>query len=120
MSVGALRVKLVTACAPHVSDLVVAGHDRDAVGVLVLLSPGTKEEACQADLLAALTAHNAANPGNSTRVARALVLADPPSIDRGEITDKGYINQRAVLTHREDKVAEQFALTPSDKVLVVP
>ena len=120
VSVGALRVKLVTACAPHVSDLVVAGHDRDAIGILLFLAPGAKEEECRAELLHSLTAHNAANGGNSTRIARALVLKEPPSTDRGEITDKGYINQRAVLTHRAGEVVELFATTPGAAVLVVP
>ena len=49
------------------------------------------------------------HPGSSTRVARALVLDEPASIDAGEITDKGYINQRAVLDRRADKVAELYA-----------
>lgn len=120
VSVGALRVRLVTACTPHVSDLVVAGHDRDEIGVLLFLSPNQKEAECRSALLAALTAHNAQNGASSTRVARALVLGEPPSIDRGEITDKGYINQRAVLTHRADKVAELFAVTPDEHVMVVP
>ncbi len=120
VSVGALRVKLTTACAPHVSDLVVAGHDRDAIGVLLFLTAGTNEGECRAQLLAALTAHNVANGSNSTRVVRALILEEPPSIDRGELTDKGYINQRAVLAHRADKVEELFDVTPTERVLVVP
>jgi feruloyl-CoA synthase len=51
----------------------------------------------------------ASGTGSATRVARALVLVDPPSIDRGEITDKGSINQRAVLTHRDALVEHLYA-----------
>jgi feruloyl-CoA synthase len=51
----------------------------------------------------------AAGTGSASRVARALVLVDPPSIDRGEVTDKGSINQRAVLTHRDVLVEHLYA-----------
>ena len=51
----------------------------------------------------------AVGTGSATRVARALVLLDPPSIDRGEVTDKGSINQRAVLTQREALVEHLYA-----------
>ena len=56
--------------------------------------------------------------GSSTRVARALVLAEPPSIDRGEITDKGSINQRAVLTHRGADVERLYL--GRDRDVIVP
>jgi feruloyl-CoA synthase len=58
-----------------------------------------------------LRAHNRENPGSSHRVARALILTEPPSIDAGEITDKGYINQRAVLERRRADV-EALYLEP--------
>jgi len=118
VSVGALRMKLVTACTPHVSDLVVAGHDRADIGVLLFLTAGSKEEDCRDALQAALDTHNK-SASNSTRVARAMVLRDPPNIDRGEITDKGYINQRAVLTHRSNDVTELFASSPTSRVLLL-
>jgi feruloyl-CoA synthase len=60
---------------------------------------------------------HASGTGSATRVARALVLAEPPSIDRGEITDKGSINQRAVLTHRAADV-ERLYLGRDRDVLV--
>ena len=63
--------------------------------------------------------HDRAASGSSTRIARALVLAEPPSIDANEITDKGYINQRAVLEHRAALV-ERLYSEPAAAELVVP
>jgi feruloyl-CoA synthase len=61
---------------------------------------------------------NAAHPSSSTRVARALLLREPASIDAGEITDKGYVNQRATLDRRADLVERLFADPPGDDVIV--
>ncbi len=115
---GELRVQLIAACAPVVQDLVLTGHDRESIGLLVFPNPAgcrslcpeapddaplaelVRHPAVHAALRASLAAHNAANPATSRRVAGALLLAEPPSIDAGEITDKGYINQRAVLDRR--------------------
>jgi feruloyl-CoA synthase len=68
-------------------------------------------------LLAGLAAHNAANPGSSRRIGRALLLAEPPSIDAGEITDKGYINQRAVLERRAALVARLHGAADDPEVV---
>src|SRR5262249_60680748 len=65
-----------------------------------------------------LTALGRSATGSSNRVCRALLLVDPPSLDRGEMTDKGSINQRAVLTHRAGLVDELYAETPSARVIV--
>ena len=119
VSVGELRVRLVNACAPHVQDLVVTGHDRDELGALLFAAPGTAEDDIRAAVRAALRAHNREHPGMSTRVARVLVLREPPSIDRGEITDKGYINQRAVLTGRPGEVERLYAPVPDAGVLII-
>jgi feruloyl-CoA synthase len=74
----------------------------------------------RAHLAAALAAHNAANPGSSSRkLAAAVVLAEPPAIDAGEITDKGYINQRAVLRRRAADVARLYA-SPPDPARIDP
>ena len=59
-----------------------------------------------------LATHNAANPGSSTRITRVLLMAAPPSIDANEITDKGYINQRAVLERRADLVKQLYGDDP--------
>ena len=117
VSVGPLRAKLIAAGDPCVQDVVIAGLNRNEVGVLFF----PRADACRAlaglsadaPLAAALAAPAvraffqrvvddayASGTGSATRVARAVVLAEPPSIDRGEVTDKGSINQRAVLTHR--------------------
>ncbi|MBL8673652.1 MAG: feruloyl-CoA synthase [Rhodospirillales bacterium] len=136
--VGGLRLAVVGAGSPVVQDCVVTGHDRDEIGALVFLNPA----ACAAlvpgatattplaafaahpavrDLIArGLAAHNRANPGGSTRVRRALLLESPPGIDANEITDKGYVNQRAVLDNRAADVARLHAATPDPGVIVVP
>jgi feruloyl-CoA synthase len=103
--VGDVRVALIAACAPHVADAVICGHDRDELGALVFLAPNGDAGALRAAL--------ARQTGSSsTRIARVLVLAEPPSIDAGEITDKGYLNQRAVLARRADAVARLFRDDP--------
>jgi feruloyl-CoA synthase len=111
---GLVRTTAVAAGAPLVQDVVVAGLDREEIGLLVFLNPLACRELCpavppaalgeepavRAHLDAAFRAYNAADSAGSHRVGRLLVLAEPPSIDADEITDKGYINQRAVLTRR--------------------
>ncbi len=69
---------------------------------------------------AKLRAHNRESPGSSHRVARALILTEPPSIDAGEITDKGYLNQRAVLTRRAALVDTLDTLDSDDPAVLVP
>jgi len=66
-----------------------------------------------------LAAHNAANPGSSMRIERVILMAEPPSIDGHELTDKGYINQRATLDRRAALVERLYADTPGDDVIVV-
>ena len=103
--VGALRVKLITALNPWVQDAVITGHDRDEVGALLFLNQvttaGLGVEQLREAVSKALGALNAQpDASSSTRVTRVSIEAEPPRVDIGEITDKGYINQRAVLTHR--------------------
>lgn len=128
--VGALRVAAVAAGAPVIQDLVLTGHDRDFIGALIFPSLAGCQSLCpdahapldelirrpqvRDPLAAALRAHNAMSPGSSTRIRRALLLAEPPSIDAGEITDKGYINQRAVLTRRAPLVEALHAGSDPD------
>ena len=110
---GELRIQAVAACAPLVTDAVVTGHDREEIGLLLFVTP---EAAAAPDLAAQigarLAAFNTERPGTSARVARALVLGEPPSIDAGEITDKGYLNQRAVLERRAADVARLYEGAP--------
>ena len=68
---------------------------------------------------AGLAAHNAAQTGSSQRVARVLLMAEPPSIDGNELTDKGYINQRAALQRRSGLVQRLHAAAPDDEVLII-
>jgi feruloyl-CoA synthase len=133
--VGALRVGLLAACSPALQDAVIAGADRGFVAILAWLNaagcqkligdgaPTTLPElAChelvRAHVARALAQWNAAHPGSSERIARALLLADAPSIDGNEITDKGYINQRLALERRKAEVERAFAAQPDADVIV--
>jgi feruloyl-CoA synthase len=112
VSVGTLRVRVVSALTPYAQDVVITGHDRDEVGVLVFPSPAAASLSAGelgARIAAALRALKAEGGGSSQVPARALVLAEPPSADAGEITDKGYLNQRAVLARRADDVQRLYA-----------
>lgn len=119
VSVGTVRVAGIAALAPLAQDIVVAGHGGDEVRFLVFPNiaacravaglPETvgvsevlahdKIRMAIAEGLARLKQQSANSSGHATR---ALLLAEPPSVDGGEITDKGYINQRAVLTRRAE------------------
>ena len=134
---GALRVKAIAAGAPVIMDCVVAGHDREEIGLLVFpnpagclsLCPDLAADAPLADLVTrpelraalekGLAAHNKENSASSVRIARVLMLDSMPSIDANEITDKGYINQRAVLEARADQVTRLFADRPDAAVIVL-
>jgi len=124
VNVGAVRLALVDACAPLLADAVIAGHDRPALGALLILSPAAAAEgggsggAVSERLARLLQAYNEAHPANSERIERALVLAAPLSLDDGETTDKGYTNQRRVLLNRAGDVAHLFAETPGADVFV--
>jgi feruloyl-CoA synthase len=113
--VGTLRVRVVSALAPHAQDVVVTGHDRDQIGVLVFPTPqaaALPPAELRAHVAAALQRLQAEGGGSSQVPGRALLLAEPPSADAGEITDKGYINQRAVLKCRETLVRSLYAGGP--------
>jgi feruloyl-CoA synthase len=99
VSVGPLRATAIAAGDPWVQDIVIAGHDRAEICALVIPRPGATP-----DLQGLLDKLAARSTGSSNRVARAVLLAGPLSIDAGEITDKGSINQRAVLQCRADLV----------------
>jgi feruloyl-CoA synthase len=135
--VGELRLEVIAACAPVVQDVVITGHDREEVGLLVFPNPagcrslrGGPEETSLTELIRrpevrnrlreGLAAHNAANPANSRRIARAFLLADPPSIQTGEITDKGYVNQRAVLDRRAALVERLYGEVDDELIVLEP
>ena len=107
--VGELRARLIEHFSPLVRDVVITGEGRDEVGALVFpASRAPREEYLR--LLRTL-----GSTGSSNRVARLMLLDEPPSLDAGEMTDKGSINQRAVLSRRQKFVAELY--TDSERVL---
>jgi feruloyl-CoA synthase len=111
VNVGALRVKLIAAGDPLIQDAVITGHDRDEIGALVFLNVAAKDlpsEALRARLAAVLR-RLAEEPGSSTHPGRLMVMTEPPSIDANEITDKGYMNQRAVLERRAELVEKLYS-----------
>jgi feruloyl-CoA synthase len=106
VSVTTLRTGVLAEARGLLQDVVVCGHDRDHIGLLAW--PGSS--GCTADQLRqALLCWNRAHPTSSLRVDRILLLAEPPNIDAGEITDKGYINQRAVRERRASAIDELYA-----------
>ena len=104
--VGPLRARFIEHFAPLVRDVVIAGLDRSEIGALVF--PAGKADAAEL----ALRLRSMHSTGSSNRVARMLVLDEPPSLDAGEMTDKGSINQRAVLRRRAALVQELYAGSP--------
>ncbi|MFL5001544.1 MAG: feruloyl-CoA synthase, partial [Xanthobacteraceae bacterium] len=134
--VGALRVGVLAATSPALQDAVVTGENRDFIGLMAWLNiAGCRTligegAAAAPDALAnhpavhehvrsALRKWNAAHTGASQRIARALMLTEPPSIDANEITDKGYVNQRLALERRQADVERLFADEPDEGVIVV-
>jgi feruloyl-CoA synthase len=136
VSVGPLRADLIAALSPLAQDVVIAGLNADYVAVLILPDIGACTRVLQLpqapawDALARdprllellknkLDEHASRNPASTRCARRALVLPSPPSLDHGEITDKGSINQRAVLRHRSELVAQLFAEQPAELVIEV-
>ena len=121
VSVGTLRVRAVTALAPFAQDVVVTGHDRDEVGLLVFPTPAAKDvptEQLHAHVREGLRKLKSEGGGGSSQSpTRAMLLDEPPSMDAGEITDKGYINQRAVLARRADEVLSLHTSPKLDRVV---
>lgn len=121
--VGAVRARLIAACHPLVQDVVVTGHDRDDVGALIALSAdairslGLSDDDVRARLRSALEMLRADNGGMSMSPSRIIVLNDPPSLDAGEITDKGYLNQQRLLEGRAEIVAALYRGDPPAIVL---
>ncbi len=111
--VGALRLRLIEAAKGLIQDAVITGHDRDEVGALLFLNPALRAtlEAHEVAtrLSEALKALAALGQGSSLTVGRALVLDEPPRLDAGEINDKAYVNQRAVLSGRAEAVTRLYA-----------
>jgi feruloyl-CoA synthase len=114
VNVGAVRVKLIAAADPLIQDAVITGHDRNEMGALVFLSAAARDmqpAQLRAHLSQALKKLSQEG-GSSTHPARLLVVSEPPSIDANEITDKGYMNQRAVLERRAALVEKLYSPDP--------
>ncbi|WP_020174088.1 feruloyl-CoA synthase [Methyloferula stellata] len=137
VSTGPLRAAFVAAFAPYVRDAAVAGHDQDEIGMLVFpdveacraLAPDLAKDASVAAVLAhqdvrmafqtRLACLDEQATGSTNRVARLLLLEEPPSIDAHEITDKGTLNQRAVLENRAAAVAELYKSPSSEHIVLL-
>ncbi len=134
VNVGALRVAVLAVGAATMQDAVVAGEGQAEIGLLVFPSlPGCRALApehedpemlvndarVRAEVVAALERYNAEHSVSSRRIGRCLLLSEPPALDAGEITDKGYINQRAVLRRRNEALALLYAETPGEGVIVL-
>jgi feruloyl-CoA synthase len=134
VSVGPLRARFVAACAPLVRDVVIAGINRDELSALVVLDldgcrvirpalPSADLKAAAADpeirraFAERLKKFAADATGSSTRITRAVLLDTPLSIDKGEVTDKGSINQRAVLEHRASLIDGLYSPTPDRNII---
>jgi feruloyl-CoA synthase len=134
VSVGPLRARFIAACAPLVRDVVIAGINRDEIAAVVVLDldgcrlinptlPFDDIAATATDPLIRSAFRErfaklfAAATGSSSSIARAILLDGPLSIDRGEVTDKGSINQRAVLEHRSELIDELYAAAPTARVI---
>jgi feruloyl-CoA synthase len=130
VNVGPLRARLLQALEPYARDVVITGADRNEIGALIFpnvdacrrLAAGvdvTADTRVREEVRARLASAAHASTGSSNRVCRAILVREPPSLDAGEMTDKGSINQGAVLKRRADLMDELYALDPSPRVLVI-
>jgi feruloyl-CoA synthase len=137
VSVGPLRARVIAMGEPCVQDVVVAGADRNEVALMIFPREDQVRRLAGLEPSAPLPLVLHAAPvrdffqeladrlwregtGSANRPARMHVLAEPPSIDKGEVTDKGSINQRAVLACREPLVEAMYAGRDEDPFLIVP
>lgn len=136
VSVSTLRGAVLRHFAPLVSDVVIAGHDRDEVTMLIVPDVPACRDACpdfardlpDAEVLrrsevracfqALLDEFARTSTGSSNRIGRAILLEERPSLDAGEITDKGSLNQKAVLARRAALVEALYAPEPGPEILV--
>jgi feruloyl-CoA synthase len=136
VSVGPLRARFVAGCAPLVRDVVIAGINRDEISALVVLDldgcrlinptlPSDDLAAIASDPLIVAAFRErfqklmAGATGSSTRITRAVLLDTPLSIDRGEVTDKGSINQRAVLENRAALIEGIYSSAPPAQMITL-
>jgi feruloyl-CoA synthase len=137
VSVGTLRAQAVGAASPLIQDCVVCGQDKPFVGILAWpIVSAAKEIAADPSLSgpeAIVSApkvrefvqkhfalHNKDCGGSSGRIKRVILMTEPPSVDGHEITDKGYVNQRATMERRHDLVAKLYMNPPPPEVIEIP
>ncbi len=130
VAVGAVRVGVIDFGAPVIEDAVVVGENRDMLGLLVFPNLSACQELASGEAVAdvlrdprviaafrrGVEAYNADNAASSRRIARALLMDEPPSVEAGEITDKGYVNQRAVIDRRGDLVERLYTADDPDVI----
>jgi feruloyl-CoA synthase len=133
VSVGPLRAKFLAHCAPYLRDIVFAGHDGPYVAALIFpnveacraLVPGgsdsevVRSERVRSKFIKFLQELAKTGTGSSNRVVRVILMEEPPSIDKHEVTDKGSFNQGAVLRNRAELVEELYAPEPSPRTIVI-
>jgi feruloyl-CoA synthase len=136
VGVGPLRVAFIAHCAPYAKDVVIAGADRDHLAALIFpdleacrrLAPELRDasaaavvahESVQREFRFLLNSFARQATGSSNRIVRAILLETPPSLDAGEATDKGSINQRMVLKLRASLLDELYAVAPSWRVIAI-
>jgi feruloyl-CoA synthase len=136
VSVGPLRARFIDHFAPYVRDVVFAAADKDDIAALIFPDieacrklGGLAADASIAEIIDAQAVRKkfaellgrlaALSPGSSMRVERAILMAEPPSMDKGEMTDKGSINQRAVLKNRAALVDELYVVPLSSRIIAV-
>lgn len=137
VSVGTLRAQAVGVASPLIQDCVIAGHDKPFVSILAWPNFAAAKEICadasrsspeevihspkvRAFVRERFAEHNRTCGGSSARIKRVMLMLEPPSIDGHEITDKGYVNQRATLERRKNLVDLLYAATPPADVIEVP
>ncbi|MBI4921082.1 MAG: feruloyl-CoA synthase [Devosia nanyangense] len=135
VNMGGVRIGAIGACAPFIRDVVLCGLDRNFIGALIFpdleacrrlagLDAGASNEAIVGHPLVRdmfqtrLDAVADAATGSASRITRGMLLARPPTIDAGEVTDKGSINQRAVMSARAELMEELYAEPPPAHVLI--
>ncbi len=136
VSVGTLRAQAIGAASPLIQDCVVCGHDKPYVALLAWPNIAAAKEICadasrsspeeiinspkvKAYLRERIAGHNAKCGGSSGRIKRVMLMLEPPSVDGHEITDKGYVNQRATLDRRKRLVDLLYEKTPPDDIVEI-
>ena len=135
VSVGGMREKIIVGGAPLVQDAIIAGEDREFLAAIVFprvedcraLCADLRPGASAAEIIAHPTVRQRfqalidglaqRSTGSANRLARLILTETPPSLDIGEITDKGSFNQRAILKNRTALVEDLYAVSPSPRVI---